>query len=116
MHGQQHILFLAQEPEGFWIRRPFQVQPLIEIHDKGANIVKDSSLVIKFELITRGETEIWNDASELSAVAGIADFKTLPCRKCVGLESSGIAISAQGYNLFCAFQFRRCLEYQQWIP
>ena len=82
------------------------MQPLIEIHDKGANIVKDSSLVIKFELITRGETEIWNDASELSAVAGIADFKTLPCRKCVGLESSGIAISAQGYNLFLRFSIQ----------
>lgn len=85
------------------MKRPFQVQPIIEIRDMGDNIVKSSTLAIKIELLTASTATIWNDVVELRAVEGVAYLADLPCRRCVGLESTGIALSQQGYNLQLQF-------------
>ncbi len=104
MHGQPHALALEQEPQGFWTKRPFQVQPIVKVLDRGQNLANSSSLAIKVELITSSkEITLFNDVLQLNAVHGVARFQNLPCGKCVGLERSGIAIAMQGYSLRLEF-------------
>jgi len=104
VHGQPHALALEQEPQGFWTKRPFQVQPIVKVLDRGQNLANSSSLAIKVELITSSkEITLFNDVLQLNAVHGVARFQNLPCGKCVGLERSGIAIAMQGYSLRLEF-------------
>ena len=110
-HGAPHSLVLTQEPLGFWNKRPFQVQPVVEVRDKGDNLVSGnnsrfvggSTLAIKVELITAAENSIWNKKAQLNAVGGVARFGELPCVSCFGVSKAGIAVSEFGYNL--ALQF-----------
>jgi len=104
VHGEPHELTLEQEPHGFWIRKPFQVQPIINILDRGQNLVNSSSLAIKVELISSSkDVFILNDVLQLEAVRGVARFENLPCQQCDGSARSGIAIGFRGYNLKLRF-------------
>ena len=103
MPGPPHRLALTREPDGFWIRRPFQVQPVVQIRDRGDNLVVGSTLPVTVAVITTSETELWNDNSVLNAVGGIVHFADLPCRRCVGLEKMGIAIKERGYSIHLQF-------------
>eukprot|EP00961_Rhodomonas_salina_P197764 2668683-Rhodomonas_salina.1 len=101
--GAPYTLAMTRDPNGMRLQRAFQQQPILEIRDRGANVVTDSTLTVRVEILLPSQgARIWSDASSLTAERGVANFERLACTFCIG-NTQGLAMSTVASNLRVRF-------------
>jgi hypothetical protein len=123
VHGKAYRLSIVTQPGGIRSQRPFQIQPVLHVLDRGGNRITSGPGATTNITATGIGNKLFNLETRVNARGGVAIFEGIPCEGCSGSDLTGLAFMGRASGATIIFTSpgllsvtSRSMDSSEWPP